>query len=188
MAVPRRAALRALLLISLCTSAVDAQESEPKNTARVWNRALANHFAVGLHEVEALSRSGSSPDELPVVLFLARRSGATADAVLALRRSGTAWSDIGKRFGLTAAAFHLPLEHPFSDGALGAAYRRFDRTPVTEWDAIRLSDREILALVNVRVISSTLRVPPQDVLAEGRAGESYSELFARVLRDRSGGA
>lgn len=194
----RRAIQAAVLLIVQVPLGLGAQASAPSHGASapsqgasapsqeaLWSRALAVHFAVSTDEVSLLTKRGSSPNDVAVVLFLAHKSGVSVDAVVAARNAASGWDGVSRRFGLGAGTFHLPLTGPVRLAALRAAYRRYESTPPSVWTEIHLSDEAIATLVNLRVISKALRLPPDAVLTELRDGERFDQLFARLVDART---
>lgn len=171
-------------LIVLATSAAMATEASPQESTsqRAYFRAVASYFQVPESEVGILAHGGDiAADEIPVVLFVARRGGVSAEAVAALRESGRSWTELAQRFGVSANALHVPLRDPASAGALSAAYQRFDATPMQQWSSVRLESDEIVALVNVRVLAQALGVEP-DAVARRTGSSSFVDLYAQFLR------
>lgn len=144
--------------------------------------AVAEHFRLPPAEVTILADWDIDPDEIPAVIFVSRRAGVSAEALVALRRSGLGWSALAERYGIGAAALHVPVRDQAATGALSAAYERYRDTPVGEWPNIRLSDVDIVALVNVRMIAQVLGLSAEDVIRQTGSTSSYVELYARLRR------
>ncbi len=161
----------AAALLGWPTSAL-AQDSPKASQARDgYFRAVSEHFRVSLEEVRILGEWRLSTDEIPVVLFVASRTGVSPDAVARRRGDGQAWDGVARSFDLGSASFHVALPSDASLGILARAYEEFASHPRPSWDAIRLRDQEIIALVNIHFLSVLLRVPPEQVLdAAERAG------------------
>ncbi|MDH3424817.1 MAG: hypothetical protein OEN00_17595, partial [Gemmatimonadota bacterium] len=75
-----------------------------------------------------------------------------------------------------------PISDEVPAGRLETAYRQYRSTPVAEWTTIRLTDDDIIALVNVRFISQSLKLPAERVLANTVGMVSFVELHARLRR------
>jgi hypothetical protein len=132
-------------------------------------------------EVAILGDWNLPPDEIPVVLFMARRAVVSPEALVALRQSGHDWTDLAKRYDIGANALHVPLSDPSSAGALSSVYRQFTSTPVAQWGGIRLTSPEIIALVNVRVLSQALGIPPDDIMRRTGSSTTFVELYAQLV-------
>jgi hypothetical protein len=146
-----------------------------------YYRAVGEHFRVPPAEILILSEWRLPPEEIPVVLWMARRAGISPDAVVALRQAGRDWSDVARRYSLDAAAFHVPLEG--SAGSLTPAYEAYRERPSAEWSSIRLDDGQVVGLVNLRVLGEILRAPSTVLLqARDRSGswvDAYGSLSRR---------
>jgi hypothetical protein len=133
-------------------------------------------------EVSILAHWDLPPDEIPVVLFVARRAGVSPAALVALRESGRSWTGLAASYNIGGNTLHVPLRDPASAGALTGAYERFRDTPVEEWGSVRLEEPEIIALVNVRVLSDALGVAPDEIARRTGSAATFVELYAQLLR------
>jgi hypothetical protein len=169
-----RLILAALLAPAPVAGQVDA-------TREAYFRAVAEFFSMTAAEVSILSEWSLQADEVPVVLFVARRAGVSPDALVALRRSGSPWAQLIERYHLGAGHFHVPLAASADPGRLGRAYERFAEISPDRWDEVRLRDEEMIDLVNLRIIAQTLRMRPGEVLARTTAGVTWVELYGRLI-------
>ncbi len=172
--------LVALLVPGTATAQVDAARA-------AYFRAVAEFFGMPAAEVSILSEWSLPADEVPVVLFVARRAGVSPDALVALRRSGSAWAQLVDRYHLGAGHFHVALAASADRGRLGRAYDRFAEVPPDRWGEVRLRDEEIVDLVNLRIVAQTLRMRPGDVLARASGGATWAELYGRLIGDSDHG-
>jgi hypothetical protein len=171
--------LRAVLM--LATGCVLAPAVSAQDAARAdYFRAVAGHFSMPAHEVTILGEWPLPADEIPVVLFVARRSGVSPEAVVALRESGQSWAALTRRYRITPSALHVPIRDDASAGGLAAAYDQYRSTPVAQWDGLTLSDADIIGLVNVRVLSQALRLSAEQVAAASGSTATYVELYVRL--------
>ena len=174
-----RALMVLLAAVALPATALAAQDSGE----RAYFRAVAGFFRVPETEIAILGHGGDvPPDEIPVVLFMARRGGVSAEAVVALRESGRSWMELAQRFGAGANALHVPMRDPTATGTLAPVYERYRVTPMDQWSTLRLEGGEIVALVNVRVLSQALGVEPDQVAARTGTTATFVELYAQFLR------
>lgn len=160
-----------------------AQERLASREVEAYFRAVGHHFRVPVTEVKVLSAWDLPADHVAVVLFLARRTGVSPDALVSRHRSGDSWAEVGRGLGLDAGDFHVPLPEGAALGPLAAAYRRFASTPPSGWSAVELSDPDVVALVNIRFIGAELGVPPLRVLEVAAGAGSFVTAY-RVLHRR----
>ena len=170
-----------VLATVMCTATgVDARQQS--NAERAYYGAVARFFQMPEGEVAILGHWDLEPDEIPVVLFVARRAGVSAEALVALRESGRTWTALAASYNIGANAVHVPLRDPGSAGALAGVYERFGATPVAQWASIPLSEAEIIALVNLRMLSQVLGVAPDEVARHTGTTPTFVELYVQLLR------
>ena len=170
-----------LFLAAFGPSALLSQSTGP-GVREAYFRAVAQHFDVPLDEVVVVGDWDLDPDEVPVVLFMSRSAGVSPDALIGLRRGGMLWREVAARFGLGGRNFHLPLPEGEPLGFLARAYGEFRGHPPAEWHQIELEDAEIIALVNLRVLSEQVGVPPIRVLRSREEAGSFLAAFAMLRR------
>lgn len=177
---PRLVSLAPLSCLLLLPAALPAQDAGVEG----YYRAAAEHFGVASSELEILAEWELQPGEVPVVLFIARRGGVSTDAVAALRGAGQSWADLGTRFGVHAGNLHVELPDGTAYGPLARAYGEFDGRPSSGWPSIRLEDREVVLLVNLRFLADAVNRPAADVLdALARSGSAPAAYAALVRGD-----
>lgn len=125
----------------------------------------------GVPESEVLAVRGQlRPDEVPVVFHIAQHGGVHATHVAALRAEGHSWREISQRLGVAPEAYYVPLERqpgpPY--GKAWGYYMNRPRKEWKEWKHFRLSDEEIVDLVNMRFVSDEWEIDRHHI-AEMRA-------------------
>lgn len=180
--VPRLCLLMSLLLMGGSLRPVCVMGQTPDVPVRqAYLRAVAGFFQVPLEEVTLLGEWDLQTDEIPVVLFLADRAGVSSDALIGLRSGGQSWWEIIGRFGLGVQPFYLALPENEPLGLLDGAYSELRSRRHGEWDQVELSDQEIVALVNLRVLSEQVGLPPLKVLRSYEQAGSFVEGFSSLL-------
>jgi hypothetical protein len=168
------------LLCCALAGPLEAQASD-REALDGYYGAVGRHFGVPPAEVIVLSEWSLPPEEIPVVLYIADRGGISPDAVVALRQGGTGWPVVARRYALDAGSFHVRLDG--GAGSLARVYEEYAARPQGQWSAIPLADADVIALVNLRVLSEVLGSAPLAVLqAHDRAGswvEAYRALASR---------
>jgi len=167
-----------LLALALAASPIEAQDAGAR---QAYFRAVAGYFHLPPAEIAILGDWEIPPDDIPVVLFIAARAGVSPEALVALRGSGASWADLTRRYQINASQLHVPFSRPPSSGTLAAAYEQYGDRPVGQWGQISLGDEEIVALVNVRVLSTVLGMRPETVLERRATARSFVDLYARMI-------
>lgn len=171
-----------VVLLAVLLAASDAAAQDFHAAREGYFRVVGSYFRISSSEVAILSDWNLPADEIPVVLFIADRAGVSAEALVALRRSGRSWVDLAERYGIGARALYLPLREGASPGRLASAYHAFRATPVGDWSSIRLTDADIVALVNVRMLSEALGVPSEEIFRHTARASTFVELYALLIR------
>jgi len=171
-----------VLWVALALVAVGAGAQEPDLAQEAYFRAVGEFFHMPSAELEILRDWSLPPDEIPVILFVSDRAGVVPEALVALRRDGESWTRLAERYGVGAPELHVPVPDEAATGPLNTAYQSFRNLPVSRWREIRLTSRDIVALVNLRLLSQTLGVPPAEVLSRAAANGSFVHLYAELIR------
>jgi hypothetical protein len=174
----RELSLRSALTLAFCgvPGVVVAQ-----GTQDAYFRAVAGFFDVPPSEVAILGDWPLPPDEIPVALFLARRAGVSPEAVVQLRRGGRDWAQLSARYRVDAAQLYVPLPDAAPAGVLQEAYDHYRAIPAASWSQVPLGDRDVVGLVNLRLLAQTLRMDPAEVLRAAGAGGSWAALYSRLI-------
>lgn len=177
-----RRSLVAATLVLLSWAAAPAAVSAQNTSARdAYFRAVAEYFGMSAGEVSILADWNLAPDEIPVAIFVATRAGISPEALVALRGSGRGWVELTRRYQVGAAQLHVPLARAPTSGPLMAAYEQYQARPTGEWGQVSLTDEDIVALVNVRVLSAALGMRPDDVLTRRARARSFVEVYAGLI-------
>jgi len=171
-----------LAIVFLATAVTNVAAQEGDDARRAYFAAVAEFFRVPASEVSILGDWRLPPDEIPVVLFVAGRAGVSEEALAALRRSGSSWHDLAGRYQVSPGAFHVPLPDDAPAGRLEGAYAKYRETPAARWSEIQLSDADIVALVNVRMLSGTLQLSVEEVLRRAGSTGSFVDLYTEPIR------
>ena len=158
--------LGVLLVAGVMSSPAEAQRRGPEPAAvEAYYRTVGHAFSVSLEEVRILGEWQLPPEEITVVLFIARSAGVSPDVIATQRDIGAPWATIAQRHGVGAGVFRISFPPETSLGLLDATYQTFADTPRASWNAIPINDRDLVALVNIRILSNEIGVAAADVLA-----------------------
>ncbi|MDT8368254.1 MAG: hypothetical protein RQ745_03535 [Longimicrobiales bacterium] len=142
----------AVVLLALLGPPLSAQTAPELS----YLRALGEHFGIPTSEVRILAEWRIPIDEIPVALAIADRVGISPDVIVSGRRSGRAWFELARRYGLDARAFHVRLDAP--PAVVAALYAR----PESEWGSVEIDDAALIHLVNVSFLQEYARVLPDE--------------------------
>lgn len=167
-----------LCALGLALGWIPAQAQTPGDEdARAYLRAVADYHHVSLAEIRILGEWDITPQEVPVVLFIARRAGVSPDALAALHGPGASWMDLASRYNIDSADLYVRLSEGAAGTRLARVYEAFSSRPRTEWGSVGLSDPEVVALVNLRFLSSVVGESPDRVLAALRERGTFVQAY-----------
>ena len=166
----------------ICVPALAQTQTPVSEVVRQgYFRAVGEFFTLPPTELAILNEWELDEDEIPVALFIAERTGVSAEALVALRRSGRSWAELAARYGVSAAALHVPIPEQSAAGEIATLYQRYRSTPESGWADIQLKSAEIVALINVRLLAQTLGILPAEVLAQSEEADSFVKLFGELI-------
>jgi len=142
----------------------------------VFFTAALNHFGSSERDIYLIQDQGISEREIPVVLYLARKTGVSPMTIANLRASGYSWSDITYRLGMNSEIYYVPLS-----GYYGS-YATYYRTPRSRWSSLRLSDDAVIGLVNTRFMSDYYRTSPERIVRLRSSGSDYMHIAREFYR------
>ncbi len=147
--------------------------------------AVGDHYHAPEAELVAVRERHVPDEELPVVMFLATRARVTPSAILDLRLKGMSWMEISLRFGLNASTYYVDAGE-VSGPPFGHAYGHFKNRKKDKWKQIRLSDDDVVNLVNLRFISEHYGYKPAEVIKLRQEGHNFVQVN-RTVKERKQG-
>jgi hypothetical protein len=169
----------ALGLMSALPLSLAAQRRVPDQTAiDAYHATVARAFSVSADEVGILSEWPLDPDEIAVVLFVARSVGVSPDAVASLRSSGLPWATILRTYSVGPGALRISFPAGTGLGPFEETYRTFSETPRASW----ASDQTVIALVNIRFLARGVGVTVGRVLRTWDGVGDFVLVHQRITR------
>lgn len=128
--------------------------------------AIGDHYHVAPRQVVEVREHYRLPEEeLPVVYFLAARAHVGPEAIVRLRLGRMSWLDIAFHYHLTPDIFFVPVVVERMGPPYGHAYGLYRKhRRKGDWRRMRLADREVVDLVNLRFMSEHYRMAPEEVI------------------------
>jgi hypothetical protein len=153
-------------------------------TIHSFYAALRAYYRVPETEIAGMRNSGISYEELPVVFFIAERARAEMQRVIELRLTNRTWTEIAFRFGLTPDIFYVPLAAIPTSSPYSRPYGRYNSRPKREWKTVRLTDGDVVNLVNLKFISQSSGIPPEQVIRMRSEGKTFPEINEEIEKAR----
>jgi len=162
---------------------VDLGLSVDQDGIRAFRLAVGDHFRVAYRDVVSARKRNIVDDELPVVYFIARQADVSPGVVINMRLKGESWMQIAFNYGLDASYFHVPVKHK-PGPPYGKAYGHFKGKKRSQWRQIRLTDAEIVNLVNLRFISEHYGYAPEEVMKMREKGKDFVIINGQIKKAR----
>lgn len=193
----RRATFVTCLLMGLAVPRVGLGQAVDLGVSIRDGELSALHFAVGdyyrvpVREVIVVERR-LPPDEISVAFYIARRARVAPLRVVELRLAGRSWWDIGLHYGLGPEIYYVPAYYYATPVRHGPPYGRAHgyRAKRGGGRVSALADRDIIELVNLRLISEHYGYPVDRVVelrSRGYGIPAIHEDARRVARGRGRG-
>ncbi len=137
--------------------------------------SIGNYFNVPPQQVTVIHERDIPDEQIPVVLFIAQRAHVDPQEVIELREEGFSWSDVALRFGIGPDVFYVNVSNPGHSPYSRAFgyYRRYDKR---KWRHIRLSDDDIVNLVNLRFMAENYHRTPDEIVRLRAQGRSFVDI------------
>lgn len=146
--------------------------------------AIGDHYRVPEKEIIFVKKKEIPDDDLAVVFYLSHRASVTPSVIIDLRLGGRTWMEITSHFNLTAEIFHVAIEKA-SGPPYGKAHGYFKNRNRKEWKSIRLSDSDIINLVNLRFVSEHYGLSPDAVVKMREQGQSFIAINDKVKKAKA---
>jgi hypothetical protein len=151
-----------------------------------YYRSLANYHRVSEKDVYFVRQRGIADEELPVIFYLASLAGVAPSLVAdEYRRPGITLHDLTRIFGLNPEIYHYPIKFRVDGPPYGKAYGYYRNKPKKEWKNIKLSNTDIINLVNLRFISESRGVDPEDIIKRRSAGKNFITIDDDIVKGKS---
>jgi hypothetical protein len=111
----------------------------------------ARYFDQDRPAVDRIAARYRNPDDLAVVLFVARRSGRSVDRIHEMRSRGLSWWDVSVRVGLPMDVWFVPVDRD-PGPPYGKAYGHWKNHRRDNHHAAVLTDADARNLVAVRML------------------------------------
>lgn len=145
--------------------------------------SVGDYYHVPEREVIIIRDRRIPDEELPVVFFLSRHARVAPAIIVDMRLRGMSWMDITLHYRLHPDIYYVPLKKK-PGPPYGKAYGYYMNRPKKDWHKIRLHDRDVVNMVNLRFISEYHRYEPDYVVGARSKGRNFVVIDRDVKRDR----
>jgi hypothetical protein len=150
-----------------------------------YYRSIARYNNVSDQDVYFVRKKGVADEELPVIFYLASLAGVAPSLVAdEYRRPGITLNDLTRIFGLNPEIYHYPVKFRVDGPPYGKAYGYYRNKPKKEWKNIKLGNADIINLVNLRFISESNGVDPEDIIKRRAGGKAFVLINDGIVKEK----
>lgn len=150
-----------------------------------YYRSIADYHRVSERDVYYVRQRGIPDEELPVIFYLASLAGVAPRLVAdEYRKPGISLYDLTTIFGLGPDVYYYPVKVKVDGPPYGKAYGYYKNKPKKEWKNIKLSNSDIINLVNLRFISESRGVDPEDIINRRKSGKNFITIDYDITKDK----
>lgn len=145
--------------------------------------SMGDYFHVPQQEIIIIQQRGIPYYEIPVVYHIVQCAHVSPSLIVNLRLGGSSWIDICLHYGCSPEIFYVPVAVEVSGPPYGHAYGHYKKRPKEQWREIRLSDDDIINLVNLKVISEHHHCAPEEVIKIRSAGSDFAAVNDHIQKN-----
>jgi len=154
---------------------IEAEVNIDDSGIKDFHLAIADFYKVPQQDIEIVKNRKISDEELPVVFYLAGRAKVAPAAISELKLGGRSWLDITHFYGMGADIYYIDTD-PIGAPPYGQALGYYKNKPKAEWKYIKLSDADVVNLVNLIFISTKYNFPPESVIKLRTDGKNFMAI------------
>lgn len=144
--------------------------------------SLSNYYRVPHDDIYYLHDRHIPDYDMPVVFFISQHAHVSPSVIVDMRLSGRSWMDISLHFGLGPDVYYVPVKKVYGP-PYGKAYGYYKKHDRKHWDKIRLSDDDVVNMVNLRFMSDHYNYPAEDVMRMRSGGKSFRTIDDDLRRN-----
>jgi hypothetical protein len=172
-------------LVSFADAAIDFGISIGDEGVRGFYLSIGDYYKVPQKEIRIIKERRISDEEIPVVLFFAKRARVSSKAIIDLRMSGKTWMEISIHLGLNPDIFYVPVKE-VKGPPYGKAYGHFKKRSRKDWKGITLGDDDVINLVNLRFTSEYYNYKPEEIIRMREKGEDFIKINNNIKKAKKG--
>lgn len=149
--------------------------------------AIGSHYNVPHHEIREVHARHIPDEELPVVFFFAAHAHVQPAVIIDLRLRHKTWHDISVYYNLSPEIYYVPVETKRIGPHHGKAYGHYKNRPHKHnWRKLKLSDREVVDLVNLKFMSEYHQYPSEQIIQMRGDGKKFHIINNDIVRWKKG--
>lgn len=149
-----------------------------------FHLSAGDYYGASHADLTFIHRSGISDNEMPVALFIATSGSISVNTIVNLRLKGLSWFDISLRYNVGPERYYVPFKRD-PGPPYGKAWGYYKNKPKKKWKTIKLSDSDLVNMVNVKFMSKHYGISPGEVAKQRGKGKKFKDINSNI-RSRKG--
>jgi hypothetical protein len=170
-------------LISSANAGFDFGISVGDEGVKGFYLSIGDYYKVPQKEVLIIKEKRIPDEEIPVVLFLAKKAQVTPKTIIDLRIGGKTWMEISIHFGLSPEIFYVPVKE-VKGPPYGKAYGHFKKRSKKDWKSVTLGDDDVINLVNLKFTSEYYSFSPEEIIRMREKGEDFVKINNKIKKSK----
>jgi hypothetical protein len=161
------------MLAAFAAVLLSSQSVFAHNPDSVYDWSAERYYNVPGKHVAGVNNRGLAHDELPAVLFISELASALPERIADLRKEGKSWGWIMDTFNIGPDQLYVPISSEVTKPPFDRLYGYFKSKQKSEWRSIKLTDAEVIDLVNLRFLARYFKVKPETIIGKRELGDGY---------------
>ena len=172
-----------LSLVLLLFASASFADTQAELTTEYY-MAIGDYYDVPYDQVVAVSEAGIIDEELPVIFFIADRTGVEADEISKMRLDGESFSDICRALELCQSAFYMIVSGDIESKSYAPIFEVLKSVKPHEWAKVSMPDRDIVNLTNLKMIYSHHDYSAYIVMAMKDYGKGFAKINHQIRLEK----
>ncbi len=181
------ASLIFLLMPAVLNAEVDFGLSATNDGIQSFYLSIGEHYNVPQHEIKEVHARHIPDEEIPVVFFFATHAHVPPSTIIDLRLRHKTWHDIAVKYDLSPEIYYVPVETKRIGQHYGKAYGHYKNRPrKQDWRKLKLSDKEVVDLVNLKFMSEYHQYPSEQIIQMRGEGKKFHAINNNIAKWKRG--
>lgn len=151
-------------------------------TLRNFYQSVAEYYLAPQKEIQLFRNANLKDEEIPVVYYFARTAKVNPEEVVNLRLCGMRWMDVANYYDLNLKLITDCLNNIDECQKHGAKFSKVYKT-ANKKNLRKLSDKQIIDLINVKFISEDHLCSPKFVQKLRKQGSDFALINQQVIQE-----
>jgi len=170
------------LMTGICFAGRTEEPWKVYGVDKPMTRLMSKYYQYPEVKVVAVGQDMHYTDDVSVCLYLARATNSSPFKIRDWRVQSKSWMDIMARLKFHPARLFAPIGGYTAPGAYSHAYREYYKWKSIKNYQMKLYDKEIRNLVQLKFMMKKFRSSPMRVMRRRTAGTSFTQMILKKIK------